>query len=556
MTTTNKKLQFSINTHLVDKTPPDDPKMMGFGFQPVEWTLEDLAEAVSVEGWAFSYQHHHNRRVATNFKATDILAVDIDGGIRIEEMLEKPLVQSSCSMLYTTASHTADHHRFRMVFILPRTITKAAEFTAATKALARRLGGDMSATDAARIFFGSRGCNLLVFDRALSNEMLDELIKDGQVVPRRDSSGHSMSTSNRSNLKLDPQTEVQTAAGSTIKISTVERTTSIYCPYHPDRSPSAFVSRNKNNRIYLRCSTCQLTWWVSGHEDVNFDFYDFEKTIKKLKDKNFRNVVEDTPFGDFIEPLEAPLKNIHIVNEPHLQISKLEEGISFIKSPKGSGKTTFLSDAIRKAITRFATLEEYEEGTDFQGEESILTKEKVLLIGHRRALIGDLCNKLNLSCYLDDEKLRQGEVHERQKRYGICLDSLMKIRGLRYDIVVIDEVEQVLSHFLSETVGEKRQALFRLFCEQIRSAKKVVALDADLGWVSFLTLTTLIHGVSDRSNSGSDFPSTSTSTNTSRKTPTFISMRVMTSWLNTCNGASLMEKGSSLHLIPRRRLRL
>ncbi len=225
-----------------------------------------------------------------------------------------------------------------------------------------------------------------------------------------------------------------------------------------------------------------------------------------LKDKDFPHVTEETPFGDFIEPFEASLKNIHIVNEPHLQISKLEEGITFIKSPKGSGKTTFLSDAIRKAITRFATLEEFEEGADSQNGESYLTNAKVLLIGHRRALIGDLCGKLNLSCYLDDEKFKQGEVYERQKRYGICLDSLMKIRGLRYDIVVIDEVEQVLSHFLSETVGEKRQALFRLFCEQLRSAKKIVALDADLGWVSFLTLNTLIHGVQDRSNSTLDFP--------------------------------------------------
>lgn len=495
MTTTNKKLRLSVNPHLVDKASDSDKRLFSHGFHAMEISIDELAEVVSEDGFAFSYQFQGDHRTSNQFKATDILAVDIDGGIRIQEMLEKPLIKSSCSLLYTTVSHTPDHHRFRLVFILPRTITKAAEVAAASRALSRRLGGDPAATDSARMFFGSKGCEPLIFDAALSEQMLEELIKDGEVDPRHDSIGGSHSTSNRSDLKIQPTMEVQTALGETIRINSIEKTTSVYCPFHHDRSPSAFVSKTKKS-TYLRCSTCQLTWWVAGNDETIFDFYDFEKTVQKLKDKNFRNAVEETPLGELIDPIEIPLKNIHIVNDSHLQISTLEDGITFIKSPKGSGKTTFLSDAIRKVIVQYATLHEFEEDGDPESGETYYTNKKVLLIGHRRALIGDLCAKLNLNCYLDDQKFKKGEVYEKQNRYGICLDSLMKIRGLQYDIIVIDEVEQVLSHFLSDTIGEKRQALFNLFCNQLLDAKKVVALDADLGWVSFLTLTTLIRSLS------------------------------------------------------------
>lgn len=492
MTTTTKKLRLSINPHLVDKALDTEKRFFSHGFHPMEITIDELALAVSDDGFAFSYEYRGEQRTSNQFQATDVLAVDIDGGIRISEMLEKPLVKTYCSMLYVTASHTLEHHRFRLVFVLPRTITKASEVVAASRSLARRLGGDLAATDAARIFFGSRGSDPLIFDAALSEQMLDELIQDGQVSPSRDSIGYSRSTSNRSKFKLDTNMEVRTSSGNIVTLGSIQTITSIYCPNHPDRSPSAFVNRNYKKNIYLRCSTCDLTWWQKGIDESSIDFYDFEKTIKRLNDKDFRNVFEDTPFGDFIEPIEIPLKNTHILNKDRLKISKLDDGITLIKSPKGSGKTTFLSDAIRQVIVRFPTLMDMELDRDKDSGESYFTNEKVLLIGHRRALIGDLCAKLDLNCYLDDKKFKIGENYERKKRYGVCLDSLDKLRYVQYDIIVIDEVEQVLSHFLSDTIGEKRQALFRLFCEKLKNAKKVVALDADLGWVTFNTLTSLV----------------------------------------------------------------
>jgi hypothetical protein len=63
-------------------------------------------------------------------------------------------------LVYTTASHSAEAHRFRIVFRTPRTITNPHEIRAATRSLALRLNGDPAVIDAARIFFGNRNARV------------------------------------------------------------------------------------------------------------------------------------------------------------------------------------------------------------------------------------------------------------------------------------------------------------------------------------------------------------------------------------------------------------
>lgn len=98
-------------------------------------------------------------------------------------------------------------------------------------------------------------------------------------------------------------------------------------------------------------------------------------------------------------------------------------------------------------------------------------------------------SQLGLHCYLDDQQGKPTDVAK--KRYGVCLDSLMKVDGSSYDIIVIDEVEQVLAHFLSETMADSALEIFSAFKRLIAAASKVVVMDADLGWTSFLTLTNM-----------------------------------------------------------------
>ena len=91
-----------------------------------------------------------------------------------------------------------------------------------------------------------------------------------------------------------------------------------------------------------------------------------------------------------------------------------------------------------------------------------------------------------LDCYLDTP----GAVD----RLGICLDSLTRFQHKlpNFRTVVIDKSEQVLQHLFSETItSHQRETIFAIFRALLRNAGRVVALDADLGWLTFDTLTKL-----------------------------------------------------------------
>ncbi len=162
------------------------------------------------------------------------------------------------------------------------------------------------------------------------------------------------------------------------------------------------------------------------------------------------------PTQDAIEGIKEA--DIHLLNSRHLGNIEIPQGITYIKSPKGSGKTELLRQVVSDP------------------------HKSVLLIGHRRALIRQLCERLNLSCYLDEGK---DGIPIDHKRYGVCLDSLSKARDFPYDYVLIDKSEQVLSHFLSDTMEDKRSSLIYRLRHHVAKAKRLVALDADLGWTTF-----------------------------------------------------------------------
>ncbi len=125
----------------------------------------------------------------------------------------------------------------------------------------------------------------------------------------------------------------------------------------------------------------------------------------------------------------------------------------------------------------------------------------ILLIGHRVALIRQSCERLGLACYLDSPWRLQNQ------RLGLCWDSLHRLEGYgglaRYKTIIIDESEQVLAHILADTMrGEVRDRNFKIFEELLKAermrggkrrpgAERVVALDADLGFTTFATLTRL-----------------------------------------------------------------
>ena len=392
-----------------------------------------------------------------------MISVDIDDGKPIGELLTDPIVARNATIIYTTHSHTAAAPRYRIVFALPRTITDPKEAAAVTSSLTLRLSGNSAATDATRISYGSTDASAWLFDRQIGDELLDQLIAQSPQRPRHSVSGSSGTV----RCDLIPQDlQVKLRDGTVRAFTEVSPHTTICCPFHNDRRPSAFVVTSKAGVNGIHCATEKVTFWPPGtNHDV--DFAEFEKTAREAQEYFKENqdwgwMNEGLGLTDVHEGLKRA--HIHIV-EGQPAPAELGPGVTFVKSPKGSGKT----EAVKSLITG---------------------KNRVLLIGHRRALIKQSCQRLDLRSYLDAGVSFHGRV-------GICLDSLTRIpRDIRYDTVILDESEQLLAHFLSETIerrhGGGRLRLFSEFERILRDAKRIIALDADLGWISFRTLCTLI----------------------------------------------------------------
>jgi hypothetical protein len=135
----------------------------------------------------------------------------------------------------------------------------------------------------------------------------------------------------------------------------------------------------------------------------------------------------------------------------HMSKELSEAKVLFVKSPKGTGKTQWLVQYLN----------------------SLSPTWRILQLGHRRSLERMLARALRFDCYLDERSPTD--------RYAVSMDSLDLIQEHhRYDVLVIDEVEQVLRHFLADTTERKRNLIFKILVRLLRQAKQVICLDADM----------------------------------------------------------------------------
>ncbi|MGA2567942.1 MAG: plasmid replication protein, CyRepA1 family [Pseudolabrys sp.] len=454
---TDKLLRVSINRLLIDKNEGGDNRLYAEGFETAAITIEQLADEIK-RGHAFAPELS-GRRNAKNFVAADVAAIDIDYGTTVEEALEHPLVKNHAGLVYTTASHTSDRPRFRIVFPLAETITDGNELQAAMRSLALRMGGDVAATDPARLFFGNRQAEVWVYpDQQLSVELQDELIAQSANSFRRGADARQPSI--RSGLRLDPNQMVTLASGQVIAVSKVGDKAQLHCPFHADRHASAFVVTSRAGARGIHCMACGDTFWPADAPDA-MDLFSFDSAVVQAHAAHGENVCQ-TRFP-FLRGFDGRA-NITII-EHGTGLDALMPGLTFVKAPKGAGKTAALNRLLPMVKT-------------------------AVVIMHRRMLSRQACRRLDIPCYLD-------VAHLDHDRIGVCFDSLVRLQNRStFKLVVIDEVEQVLAHILSDTISSvDRIVLLRKFIGLLRAADSVVAMHADIGWASFVTLTRLMNGV-------------------------------------------------------------
>lgn len=501
MDASNEEVYFSFNTRIINKNDRKDTYALANGWEHVTSTVDDLLRAIKA-GYAYSAWFLDGVRRIENYVGSNIVSIDIDGTNKIDTTIEHDFSQRHLTAIYTTCSHSSQEHRFRLVFRLERVIESSQEYRNILRALQIMYSGDRSAAEPARLFYGNDRAEVQSWNRFIPNDVIDHLIKLN-VLPEWDNSSHLQEyASSRSQARISLDTILRTSKGQQVRFDEAVDRTPIYCPHHHDKNASAFVRILDNGSRFIHCVACHTTWFqVNPYFDnepaIKLDFVETLRSVKGMPVKDLKKHLSMLPVK--IKESDIHDANIVFMNQKHVALEGIQPGLTLIKSPKGSGKTESLVSIIENIYFRKVgiTLDEFELIDDAEAPPtSWETGKTVLLIGHRQALIRSMCKRLDLNCYLDENKrgIDTGRYTFR-KRFGVCLDSIKKITSfdspiIKYDLVIIDEVEQVLAHLISSTSRDGAGYLGTLG-QIVCSADSVIAMDADLGWISFLTLNSM-----------------------------------------------------------------
>lgn len=541
----------TINPFLIDKATKDVIKANNHKFVPMDIPMKELAAFIG-EGAAFSAQFNgKGARRASNFKEAGFLAVDVDGGLTIEDARKIPLYQNHCALLYTTASHTEENHRFRLVFELESAIDTRERMEAAYSGLIATFGGDKACRDASRLFFGySKGTQLHQQGLILPASVVDELVALGKDFMDRTKAAAKVKSeglagaTTKSGIWIPKTKKIMTADGRLEYLENLPLKTRVYCPVHLDRKPAAFVLESLKGVKGIHCaSRCKATYfldkganrslmskpydfdydWVnainSNSEAMNAHLEALEEYFGEKKSRIFTHMVNGQYLPESVSPKKwdesediCTLPSIIGIHTPYIQAKDIacrypklindyfvgkdnalekakefrekttlagnaktpfeekavhnwlmNEGMTFIKSPKGSGKTQMLEEVVNAYKANNKDV-------------------RILLIGHRRSLINATAERLGLTSYLNMDETSSSEFNQPTRHYAISLDSMGKlmVNTKPYDVVIIDEVEQVFAHLLSDTLGKERMKAILYLQHFINKAKHVFLLDADM----------------------------------------------------------------------------
>lgn len=480
MSSDNPTYPISINTGIVDK--PDKPARVDLAkcWQPIGITPKALAEVI-LRGNAIAPQYKDDYRKTANFIQSGFLAADVDRDMTLEQAKDHAFVQHHANLIHTTASHTADKHRFRIIFLLDEPIMSARDWADAQLGLALEIGSDRAVSDGARLFFGNTGALIFRIGRTTPASVVARLIARGRDAraSRSPKEGEGSLPVNSVRRLAGPEL-VKVAGGELVRMDEIGVKVQVHCPHHDDQDPSAFTVLSRNGKMGIHCSACTVTFWSNDARD-DYDFGGFDRIFEAKSAGQELDDSELTGLARFFPTEPKFVRSRSRFLEPF----DYQPGITMVKSAKGSGKTEALKSLVQQV-----------KRGEFPADVAKKDRPKsILLIGHRQSLIREAAAKLGIRCYLDPDDEPEGPI----RTLAVCLDSLPKYnelsysvlaggravarRGEPYDLVIIDESEQVLSHLVGETIKSRLgvERCFDALMHEVSRAKAVYVLDADLG---------------------------------------------------------------------------
>ncbi|MGF2040468.1 MAG: PriCT-2 domain-containing protein [Nostoc sp. CmiVER01] len=200
------QFKFAVNTYGTNKDW--DFKKLAGNFIDVEGTLADVQEHIKAGHAICAGLLGGKWRSKANVIGSHWLLLDIDNSdvardedgkpildangnsikvydhqLTIEEALAHPFIKKHCALIYTTASHKPEWHKFRLIFLLPEYVQGADTVEACTRFLMQQLPHDPACKDASRVFYGSTEAEfpLINPEATLPAEWISEAIAIAQI---------------------------------------------------------------------------------------------------------------------------------------------------------------------------------------------------------------------------------------------------------------------------------------------------------------------------------------------------------------------------------------
>lgn len=426
-------------------------------------------------------------KVQDKFAKADFLFVKIQlPALGIDVVLNAPFTKRYACVTAVNGSEAI------LGFKTPKTIDDAKTYVRLLAGLETIYAGALRHSSATHAFGLKGQIKTSSLDQRLSIDAYHRLDKLGAETKqiRKNAGGYV-----RSHVTVDRSTVIRLATGEEVSLEQLPKDMHVFCPVHVDMRPMAIVHWYGDGTPGIQCSQCKRTYTAQNTNRV-YDFNEFDEVIKSLA-----SMSKTEPYSGILD-ISDP--SIVYLNQPYLSEINLAQGVTIVKSPKGTGKT----EALVKLITTCKK-----------------QKLRVLLIGHRRALIQAMANRLGIDAYFiteaksaskatnplasffDDENAPLPKTIELDedtstddlapyirvaptKQYAISLDSLTELKPEenKYEVVIIDESEQVFSHLIGGTLKQRRRGVYARLSHYLKVAQHVVVMDADMNRITIEAL--------------------------------------------------------------------
>jgi len=211
-------------------------------------------------------------RLESNFQSAEALVIDIDdGSLSVEQAVALLQKLKLNHVVITSKSHTDDHNRFHILIPFNRRIVLLSEYKKVLRAFrdAHFPNSDSSVVDGARFFYYSPSDA-----RFLSFFSGNDLDVDAMVVEEIDPIVLNFASIGRNAKRIDNSWDdallVKVGSnGQVCRAVELAPETPIYCPFHYDSNPSAFIGFSDNSfNHFIYCSACNKTFWHAEDASV------------------------------------------------------------------------------------------------------------------------------------------------------------------------------------------------------------------------------------------------------------------------------------------------